>query len=112
MKNNDILSPINWLAREKGISTNGLTEQWNDKTVREYAAHVAARVARNVRHRACDILAEAFNGERKIEMEISGQTVPVIQQTLVWKPGEQSPDGKIMNIQLRDVYPVEQKETD
>lgn len=94
-KGNDILSPEEWIkANDEAVDTSTLTKvQWEAyfvmlEIMQLYAGHVARRVARNVRHRACEIVAEESGGCG------SGSDRHFANA-----------HNAIMNIQIRDVYP-------
>ena len=95
-KGNDILSPEEWIkANDEAVDTSTLTKvQWEAyfvmlEIMQLYAGHVARRVARNVRHRACGVV-------NRYSPEIAGQREKMVINCML---------TDIMQIQLRDVYP-------
>lgn len=91
MNSKDILSPDKWLESQvDSIGGKTLAE-----IMQAYAAHVAARVHRNTRHRAVEIL----NEEVADYVENEDQMGSII--------GDNA-GRRIMQIPLREVYPAQE----
>lgn len=96
---NDILSPAEWIEEydenlKKWINDGGHTTLYDiENMLSSYARHVAARVARNVQHRAAEIaIGVCYEIDRRPYYQLPGHLAPSLEMN-------------IMNIPLRDVYP-------
>ena len=96
-KQNDILSPEEWIkANDEAIDISTLSKVEFEayftmlEIMQSYAGHVARRVARNVRHRACEIIIDH-------QTDMSPRGVTIINNV-------HDLNRDIMNIKIRDVY--------
>lgn len=92
-QDNEILAPAEWLNKwHRGWESQEIGPEAVVELMNQYADYVAARVARNVRHRAVEVL----NEEAADYIESEDQMGVIIGN----RAGQ-----RIMNIPLRAVYP-------